>query len=237
MDTIHQKQDPAHCAGCGDVLPPKTYRGNPRKWCSEACRVATYYRNRPGSAKKSYEKKQEKVRAENAAKYRGAKCEQCGEDPRWSALGVPRRFCSQKCATKAMHERALRENPPCTVDGCDRPQKAKGLCNSHWAKHWYAENPDAYRKSRADYRARKMGAKVGDVRRDAVLERDRWVCGICGEKIQKDAAWPDVRSASIDHVVPLSKGGDHSMANCQASHLGCNVSKKAAGGGEQLALI
>jgi 5-methylcytosine-specific restriction endonuclease McrA len=27
------------CRGCGGVLPPMKHQGNPRQWCSEACRV------------------------------------------------------------------------------------------------------------------------------------------------------------------------------------------------------
>lgn len=32
-------------------------------------------------------------------------------------------------------------------------------------------------------------------------------------------------SASVDHIVPLSRGGEHSMANVQCAHLSCNSSK------------
>lgn len=44
-------------------------------------------------------------------------------------------------------------------------------------------------------------------------------------------------SASLDHVVPMSKGGGHTYANTQCSHLKCNVDKKNGGHGEQLALV
>jgi 5-methylcytosine-specific restriction endonuclease McrA len=43
---------------------------------------------------------------------------------------------------------------------------------------------------------------------------------------------------SLDHVIPLSLGGDHSMANTQAAHLDCNTRKQAGSlGPEQLRLI
>lgn len=29
----------ATCGACGETLPPLRYRGNPRKWCSESCRL------------------------------------------------------------------------------------------------------------------------------------------------------------------------------------------------------
>jgi 5-methylcytosine-specific restriction endonuclease McrA len=32
-------------------------------------------------------------------------------------------------------------------------------------------------------------------------------------------------SASVDHIIPLVLGGEHSMANVQAAHLVCNLRK------------
>ena len=78
-----------------------------------------------------------------------------------------------------------------------------------------------------EYRARKWSAFVEQVEPSRVLERDGWICQLCMEPIDMTVAWPDPLSPSIDHVVPLSKGGDHSYANCQAAHLGCNCAKGA----------
>lgn len=42
---------------------------------------------------------------------------------------------------------------------------------------------------------------------------------------------------SIDHIVPLSQGGTHELANVQLAHYRCNLSKNNRGSGEQLLLI
>jgi 5-methylcytosine-specific restriction endonuclease McrA len=34
-------------------------------------------------------------------------------------------------------------------------------------------------------------------------------------------------SVSLDHVIPLSRGGNHEPGNVQCSHLACNVRKGA----------
>lgn len=34
-------------------------------------------------------------------------------------------------------------------------------------------------------------------------------------------------SASLDHVVPLSKGGDHTRSNSVVAHLICNIRKSS----------
>ncbi len=60
-----------------------------------------------------------------------------------------------------------------------------------------------------------------------VFERDGWVCGICGQLIDPVLKWPEPRSASLDHVLPLAAGGEHTRANTQAAHLICNIRKGA----------
>ena len=74
-------------------------------------------------------------------------------------------------------------------------------------------------------RARKAGVEVGHVDLVAVAQRDRWRCGICGKKVSPRAE--GARSASLDHIVPLSQGGGHVMTNAQLCHLVCNTRKNA----------
>lgn len=56
-----------------------------------------------------------------------------------------------------------------------------------------------------------------------VFDRDGWLCGICQEPVDPDERFPSPMSVSLDHVVPLSKGGHHTRANTRCTHLGCNV--------------
>lgn len=70
-----------------------------------------------------------------------------------------------------------------------------------------------------------------------IMERDRWRCGICRKMIGKSFKYPHPRSKSIDHVIPLSQGGDDAAANKRAAHLSCNQGRMNRGGNEQLAMI
>ena len=75
---------------------------------------------------------------------------------------------------------------------------------------------------------------------EEILERDGWRCQIPGCKrrpIRKDAKHPHPRSASIDHIIPLSHGGDDVAANKRAAHLTCNVVRSNKVGDEQMALF
>ena len=48
-------------------------------------------------------------------------------------------------------------------------------------------------------------------------------CGICGRPVDFNKVFPDPWSATLDHIVPLQKGGDPiSLENLQLAHLQCN---------------
>lgn len=51
-------------------------------------------------------------------------------------------------------------------------------------------------------------------------------CGICGSLIDFEAKWPDPESLSIDHIVPITRGGTNREQNLQPSHAGCNLKKR-----------
>jgi 5-methylcytosine-specific restriction endonuclease McrA len=76
-----------------------------------------------------------------------------------------------------------------------------------------------------------------NVDRDLVGERDGWRCGICRKRVDWTLVYPDRMSPSLDHVVPLSEGGEHTYANTRIAHLICNNLRRHHGGNEQLALI
>lgn len=54
----------------------------------------------------------------------------------------------------------------------------------------------------------------------AVLERDGYVCHLCGKGPAEGAP-----ADSKDHVIPYSKGGPTTMDNLAAAHLLCNQQK------------
>lgn len=75
--------------------------------------------------------------------------------------------------------------------------------------------------------AREADALVESVTRSVVFQAADWICGICHEQILEATRWPDPQSASLDHIVPLARGGVHAYSNVQAAHLGCNRRKWA----------
>lgn len=52
------------------------------------------------------------------------------------------------------------------------------------------------------------------------------VCAICGRPVNFDKVFPDPWSPTLDHIVPIAKGGDPaSLDNLQLAHLQCNRRK------------
>jgi len=51
------------------------------------------------------------------------------------------------------------------------------------------------------------------------------LCGICKETIDLTLKHPNRMSLSIDHILPISKGGNNFQNNLQPTHLICNMLK------------
>ena len=53
-------------------------------------------------------------------------------------------------------------------------------------------------------------------------------CAICGRAVDFDKKFPDPWSATLDHIIPVSKGGaPAALENLQLAHLQCNRIKSS----------
>jgi hypothetical protein len=111
-------------------------------------------------------------------------------------------YCSRECAFKARGY-DLKEN----ISGHDSGWKLG--CSSN----------------RCEKRAKKFGVKTENIKPIEIFNRDNWVCGICHKKVDQNLRWPHPLSATLDHVIPLSKGGNHVRDNVQLAHMKCNMKK------------
>lgn len=76
-------------------------------------------------------------------------------------------------------------------------------------------------------RAERAGALVVEhFDRLEIFERDGWTCYLCVRQTDPEASVFDPASPTVDHVVPLSKGGEHSRSNARTACLGCNSAKQ-----------
>lgn len=101
-------------------------------------------------------------------------------------------------------------------------------------------SPRCSRAEAADRRrALKAQVESEPIYRMRVLKRDKWVCHLCGKRTTPNKVAPHPAAPVLDHVVPLSKGGSHTMANLRCAHFLCNSLKgdRATTKGEQLRLV
>jgi len=68
-------------------------------------------------------------------------------------------------------------------------------------------------------RAMQLAATVGPVNLPAVFDRDGGRCWICWRSLT-------IEHTHFDHVIPLSKGGEHSEDNIRVSCAPCNLRKR-----------
>lgn len=58
---------------------------------------------------------------------------------------------------------------------------------------------------------------------DEIFERDAGICSLCGGAVERHGQHS--LSATMDHVIPVTKGGPHTRANVKLAHRGCNTRK------------
>lgn len=152
-----------------------------------------------------------------------------------SAAHADRGNCTH-CGQELKHQGATY----CSAPEC---QKARDRSDEYVSRRrqWFRDNPDKareyYKKNEIKRKRLLAGARTDNVTWHGILERDHWTCQLCGDPINREIKAPHPKSPSWDHVVPLSQGGDHTWANLQAAHFGCNARKCNRGEPQQLALI
>lgn len=97
--------------------------------------------------------------------------------------------------------------------------------NPDYFIEWQRANSDRMAAAVQKRRAARLNRESETISRLAVFQRDEYWCGICDGPIDASAKWPAPRSASLDHIVPLSRGGTHTYGNVRAACFECNCRK------------
>lgn len=100
------------------------------------------------------------------------------------------------------------------------PDEAKAV-----SRRYHQNHPEMNQEWVNRYRARKLQATVEVVDYAAIAERDHNVCHICGLAVDLNAGTYDPMARTFDHVIPLSRGGEHAVLNVKVAHRLCNTRK------------
>lgn len=141
--------------------------------------------------------------------------------------GDPDYELSRKAASRRKYE-AIASDPVLAERSraATREWRSKsGQALAEYGREYRKANADRIAEKNRRRRARLLGAWDEDVDIENVYTRDGGVCGVCGEPVDRSLTWPDKQSLTLDHIVPLARGGRHSSANCQVAHAVCNSRK------------
>lgn len=135
------------------------------------------------------------------------------------------RECRRKARERVCEQCSGKFYPNCAPSARNPQRFCSAACRIESTR--IHDDPRAANK--ASVRARKLQVRLtwDGVTDQQIFERDGWVCLIpgCGRPIQRELKHPDPMSASVDHIVPLSRGGGDTAPNKRAAHLRCNVSR------------
>jgi 5-methylcytosine-specific restriction endonuclease McrA len=158
------------------------------------------------------------------------------------------------------HRHDGRVDKGCMIDGCEAKHYAIGLCKPH-----YRQQPDQRKRAKQYERDRRENNPVRreserqrtqrrrsyinawlrhreqnmviveTVVPQEIFERDGYRCQLCRKKTR--GKHPTPTSPTLDHIIPVSLGGEHSYRNVQTACLLCNTRKGNRAANEQLRLL
>lgn len=112
-------------------------------------------------------------------------------------------------------------------------------------KEWKKKNPEKVKSSKCRTQARRKSLITAShefYERIDIFIRDEWICQLCFEPVDPNLLYEaDGRMnpgfPTIDHILPLSKGGGDRPDNVQLAHRACNTQKNARILEEELAVL
>lgn len=195
------------CAQCAKPFLSRTSRakGGRSLYCSKQCSGAARSRPKPEPARQCPDC--------GATSFRqGTRCGNCQkEHHRKQAL----------LKAIALHSRQARRCGECGKEFTPAyGEKRKVFCSE------VCGYKASKRTSRLRRKARVRGVTVELVNPNKVFERDGWRCHLCGKQTRKDKRGSiHPLAPELDHIIPISKGGEHSYANTACSCRKCNATK------------
>lgn len=218
------KRPDSTCLRCSKAFWPKSTTRT--TYCSRECCFSH-------KTDRSNAKKQEKIAAL-------PKCKECGDSMTsgWTSL-----LCSDKCRRAAKIKRCTRACAQCALPFT----RASGVtigkyCSTECRQSLYNRNKrirenakrrasvDAMKAWRATRRVQRLNRKrllkpFDPVDSLSIFNRDRFRCQLCGGPCDPNVKAPHLMSLTIDHEIPLAKGGEHVPSNLQTAHFICNSYK------------
>jgi len=222
-----------YCIQCGNLITRKRSGKDSRKYCGKPCYFAAIREGKQRFKGRvqdqwaalvdwSYKWDADRRSCKRAI-ITHRQCICCGK----ATADSGHSFCSRECMIGWKGERICKKcgevfgNASWCATTCRR-------CRQLFKKECRRKNGRSHFRSRA----RKYGVPYESFTRGSIYSRDKWTCQLCGRKcllswtVNKWTKIPHSRSPTIDHIIPLSRGGPHSPDNVQLACFECNWKKR-----------
>lgn len=153
------------------------------------------------------------------------------------------RTCSPSCAGRAAHPLGRSRVNHIAYVGCrqcgstfvtsDKKQGSKAYCTRTCARR--ADRRYQRHVRRQAIRRSALGQCETFTLRDVAV-RDGWCCHLCGKRVPNRQYAARPTDPTLDHLIPISDGGEHTLANVALAHNLCNT-QRHTGGTAQLRLV
>lgn len=200
------------CSWCGCQIVPNI-RGPQKLWCSRNCRYLA-------------------GRQKRIAILRN--CNVCGLQ---FVYGNKKLFCSPQCSKVGgqIRSRAYQRMMSALVEKPLTRMKKCGWCNtdmevpfSYTGTRAYHEpcRAEALRRRNKNKSDKRQSAKTDvQIRFHEIAKRDLGVCHICQKEVDLSLPRTSKMGGTLDHVIPISKGGLDLVENLRLAHWICNIRK------------
>lgn len=226
------------CQNCGSVIVIGGWRlqeaklhSQPEIYCDLEC--AGEDRSRVYRAKGIAHKSTESRGQIPTHRYTNVTWNECCECSKKFASSKPQRLCSKQCK----HARRIRlwrarirkgakqidcQNCGASFTRLAKQGKVAQFCSMRCAKR------QAKREREYALRSSKQISSVGGrINRLGVFKQANWTCNQCGVLVVLPRGLNLSNEATVDHIIPLSKGGLHIAENVQCLCRQCNTNKGA----------
>ena len=230
-----RKRFTVNCEVCDTAFKSRT--GNHTKTCSSDC------------SKKL--RQQRRLEQRKLAFGPPRTCKQCAKVFTYGGEAY-KGWCSKLCRAEYTKERRSKESMERSIrDAPIRFGETRTCvwCNSKFGYgsggyyKWCSvacrsqQTRDSNRRHDHQRRAMERSAKVEHVSPAYIFKRDKYTCQSCKKKTRPDKKPTHPLYPTLDHIIPLSKGGEHLKKNCQCLCRDCNTKKGARAIGDQLLLF
>lgn len=211
------------CAWCNKEI--KTYKKN-RVFCNNDC-YRLYVDSQPRKEPEPYVHVLKTER----------KCKQCGSTFK-ATSGVSRTLCSYECRSANSSALSVRKRREENILNDRECINCGVVFNSQYnVRACSQECSNKYMNRLKEYKRRKRllgnGRIDKDITLDKLIKRDKNVCYLCGLECNKKDFHLDGSGyfitgkgyPSVEHIKPVSKGGEHTWDNVKLAHHYCNLLK------------